>query len=223
MATRKTATKTASKKVSDQSSKTQNVSSSKLKGIRLKDLILPIGIFAVAVLIWFMRDQVVVATVNGQPITRLAVISELEKKDGKTVLDSLVTENLILQEAQKRGISVSDQDVQNEISKIEKSITSQGQNLDMVLAQQGMTRTDLNRQIKLQLLLKKMVGTVSVTAKEVQDYMTQNKDSLPESTDEAQLMSQIKAQLEQQKIGEKIQTFVASLQSKAKINYLHSY
>lgn len=223
MATRKTATKTASKKVSDQSSKTQNVSSSKLKGIRLKDLILPIGIFAVAILIWFMRDQVVVATVNGQPITRLAVISELEKKDGKTVLDSLVTENLILQEAQKRGISVSDQDVQNEISKIEKSITSQGQNLDMVLAQQGMTRTDLNRQIKLQLLLKKMVGTVSVTAKEVQDYMTQNKDSLPESTDEAQLMSQIKAQLEQQKIGEKIQTFVASLQSKAKINYLHSY
>lgn len=223
MATRKTATKTASKKVSDQSSKTQNISSSKLKGIRLKDLILPIGIFAVAVLIWFMRDQVVVATVNGQPITRLAVISELEKKDGKTVLDSLVTENLILQEAQKRGISVSDQDVQNEISKIEKSITSQGQNLDMVLAQQGMTRTDLNRQIKLQLLLKKMVGTVSVTAKEVQDYMTQNKDSLPESTDEAQLMSQIKAQLEQQKIGEKIQTFVASLQSKAKINYLHSY
>lgn len=223
MATRKTSSKTASKKTSAQSSKTQTTTSSNLRGIKIKDLILPVGIFIVAVLIWLFRDQVVVATVNGQPITRLAVVSELEKKDGKTVLDSMVTESLILQEAKKRGVSVSDAEVNSETSKIEKSITSQGQSLDMVLAQQGMNRSDLNKQVKLQLLLKKMVGNVSVTDKEVTDYIAQNKDSLPQSTDEAQLKSQVKAQLEQQKIGEKIQTFVASLQSKAKINYLHNY
>ncbi len=85
------------------------------------------------------RNQFIVATVNGRPITRVNLLSELEKRNGKTVLDALVTQQLILQETEKRKITVSDKEVAGEVGKIEKSVSGQGQNLDLLLAQQNMS------------------------------------------------------------------------------------
>ncbi len=191
--------------------------------LNIKDLIIPVVIVAIALLVWFFKNEFIVATVNGQPITRYAVIKELEKKNGKTVLESLVTEKLITQEAENRKVEVTTADVNKEISNIEKSITSQGQNLDLILSQQGMNRADLTKQVKLQLMLKKMVGNTDVTQKDVDDYIEKNKASFPEGTDPKTMEAQIKQQLQQQKLGEKIQAFIASLQKKAKINYLKTY
>ncbi|HVZ11582.1 MAG TPA: SurA N-terminal domain-containing protein [Patescibacteria group bacterium] len=227
MATRKTATKKTPAKKSTPAKKTvaspvKKTSSFVAPDLKLKDLILPIIVIIVVVLIGVFKNQFIVATVNGKQITRIDLIHQLEKKDGKTVLDSMVTEQLILQEADKRKITASNDEVKSEISSIEKSVSAQGQSLDMVLAQQGMTRDDLNEQVKLQVLLKKMVGPQPVSDREVQDYIDQNKDSLQQegSTDPAKLNEQVKQSLEQQKVGEKVQTLVSSLQSKAKIDYL---
>ena len=82
-----------------------------------------------------------------------------------------------------------------------------------------MSRNDLKGQIKLQLLLKKIVGNVPVSDTEVDKYIEENKDSLPEETNPEDLRSQIKLQLEQQKLNEKIQNLVAELQKNAKIDY----
>ncbi len=192
-----------------------------MKNFQLKDLLIPAAIIVVALLLFLLRGQLVVATVNGRQISRLNLIRELEKKDGKTVLESLITEQLILQEAEKRKITLSDAQVNKEISTIEKSVAKQGQNLDLLLTQQGMTRSDLLKQVKIQLLLKKMVGqNIIVTDKEINDYIDKNKASLPSGTDPATLKPQIKTQLEQQKANEKIQKLISDLQSKAKIQYL---
>jgi foldase protein PrsA len=190
------------------------------KNFELKDLFVPAAIIVISLLLFLVHGQLIVATVNGSQISRLTLISELEKKDGKTVLETLVTERLILQEADRRTVTVSDSEVKGEIANIEKSVSKQGQNLDTLLSQQGMTRNDLLKQVKIQLLLKKIVGGISVTDKEVNDYIDKNKDSLPSGTDPATLKPQIKKQLEQQKINDKIQKLISDLQSKAKIDYL---
>ena len=192
-----------------------------MKNFQLKDLLIPAAIIVVALLLFLLRGQLVVATVNGRQISRLNLIRELEKKDGKTVLESLITEQLISQEAEKRKITLLDAEINKEISTIEKSVAKQGQNLDLLLTQQGMTRSDLLKQVKIQLLLKKMVGqNIIVTDKEINDYIDKNKASLPSGTDPATLKPQIKTQLEQQKANEKIQKLISDLQSKAKIQYL---
>ena len=191
---------------------------------KLKNLLLPAIIILLVVIFTLFKNQFIVAEVNGQPITRLQLINALEKKDGKTVLDSLITEQLILQEASKRKVTVSASEVSSQISQIEKSVSSQGQSLDALLAQQGMSRSDLNDQVKIQLLLKKMVGgKITVSDKEVNDYIEQNKDSIPQGTDPATLKTQAKQQLEQQKLNTGIQTFVSALQKKAKVQYLRNY
>ena len=65
-------------------------------------------ILIVATLIFAFRSFIVAASVNGQPITRLAVVKEAEKQGGKQVLESLVTNTLIEQEARKQKVTVTD-------------------------------------------------------------------------------------------------------------------
>ena len=89
-----------------------------------------------------------------------------------------------------------------------------------------MTRADLSEQVKIQLLLKKMVPNTTVSTKEIDAYFEQNQESIPAATDEAELQGQrdqVKQQLEQQKMSQSIQSFVSGLQSKAKIQYLHNF
>lgn len=219
MATRKTATRASTKSTA----KTETVKTPIYKGLKLRDLIIPLIIVVLAVAVWYFRSEFVVATVNGQPITRWTLVKTLEEKNGKATLQSIVTEELISQEAAKRNIDISPTDVNAEISKIEKSLSAQGQNIDLVLSQQGMSREDLDKQIKLQLMLKKMVGAVKVTAADVDKYIEDNKEAIPDDADLTTIKAQVKEQLEQQKISEKIQEFISNLQKKAKINYLKDY
>lgn len=188
--------------------------------IKLKNLLLPGVIILIVIALGLLKNQFIVATVNGQPITRIELIKDLEKKQGKATLDSLITEQLILQEAKARKAEVTQKEQNEELSKIEKSITSQGQNLDDLLNAQGMTRQDLTEQIKIQLTLKRLVGKVEITQKEIDDYIEKNKETIPDDANMDDLKKQTKQQLENQKINDKIQAFIADLQKKAKIEYL---
>lgn len=192
------------------------------RNFQLRNLLLPAIIVVAVLLLGYFKNQFIVATVNGKQITRINLITELEKKNGKAILESLITEQIILQEAEKRKINIPDSEINSEISKIEKSISGQGENLDTLLAQQGMTRDDLKKQVKIQLTLKAMTGgSVSVSEKEINDYIETNKESIPEGTEPGSLKTQVQQQLEQQKLNEKIQALIADLQKKAKVeNFL---
>lgn len=185
-----------------------------------RSLLLALVVIALAGLVYYFKGLFIVATVNGQPISRLALVRELEKQGGKQTLDGLITKTLVLQEAKKQGITVSGDEVGEEIKKIEENLTQQGQDLDKLLSTQGMTRNDLTQQIKLQKLVEKMAKKdISVSDQEVNDYLEKNKDTLPKGVDAEQIKVNIKQQLEQQKLNEKAQSLIQSLREKAKINY----
>jgi len=134
---------------------------------------------------------------------------------------------LINQEAKKRKIDVTKKELDAELVKIESNVTSQGTTLEALLLQQGMTKKDLANEIKLQLLVTKMVdNNVSVTDKEADDYIASQKSQLSlDSTQPAPEMTkdQAKTAVKQQKLQIEIQTFVADLKAKAKINYFIKY
>ncbi len=198
-------------------------------GIRVKKTYIRIfgviaGIILVGALLYTFRSLLVAATVNGQPISRLEVIKELEKQGGKQTMNSIVTKTLILQEARKKNITVSDQEIQDELKKIEKQFSTQGRNLDDLLAAQGMSKTQLTEQIRIQKLIEKILGKdIQVTDKEVQDYIDKNKDALPPNAKPEELKTQVKEQIKQQKLSNKFQTWIADVQKNAKINYIIKY
>lgn len=200
--------------------KKKSVTNNSFKIIEKSKLPLFIGIVVVVGILYLLKGFFVVATVNDQPILRLSLIQELENQSGKRTLDSLIIKSLILQETKKQNITVDKKEIDEEIIKAESSLAKQGQTLDSVLAMQGLTKEGLVEQIRFEKLIQKLVGKdVQVTDKEVDEYLEQNKDTLVESSDAAQLKEVAKEQLKRQKVSEKFQSWLADLQKKAKINY----
>lgn len=174
--------------------------------------------------IYFSVRFLLVASVNGQLIDRLTIIKKLEKQGGEKTLDVIILKILINQEAKKRKVTVSQKDIDAEIQKIEANVTAQGSSLDQLLQQQGMKKNDLTEEVKIQLLVSKMVGNnINVTDKEIDNYIDSQKIQISPDPDQKFPREKIKQQVKQQKLQAKIQAFVADLKAKAKINYFVKY
>ena len=187
-------------------------------------VLLVAGLVALAAFLYFFRGLFVAAVVNGQPVSRLAIVKEAEKQSGKQALDNLVRNTLIEQEAQKQKVTVSEKEIDAEVKKVEDSLSKQGQKLDQVLSMQGMTREDLRKLIRLDALVGKMVGKdIKVTDKEVDEYMEKNKELLPQNEDQAKLRESVREQIKQQKLNEQVRTWLSDLQNKAKVLYFVQY
>lgn len=216
VATKKTSERKTTKKMTD-TSKPAPIPTMKIKK---SYVIAVIAVLVIAGLLYFFRSWFVVAMVNGQPVSRLTYINELERQAGKQTMNSLVTKTLIMQEAKKQNVTVTDSEVNGEISKIEANLKQQGQRLDQVLTMQGMTRDQLVEQIRIQKSIEKMVGkNIKVSDKEVDDYIAANSESLPQDTDEAALKKTARQSLEQQKLNQEVQKWLENLQKNAKITY----
>ena len=68
-----------------------------------------------------------------------------------------------------------------------------------------------------------MVKSSPITDKEVDDYITTNKESLPQDQDQAVLRKTVKDRLQQQKLNDEAQKFLDTLRKNAKINYYVNY
>ncbi len=194
------------------------------KKLPRRQLLIGIVVVLILALAYLFKGLLIAAVVNGRPIYRPAVISELEKQNGKQALDNLITQDLIVQEAARKNITVSQKEINNQLKTIEKNISSQGLTLDQALQQQGMTKSDLTFQIKLQLMLQKLVGdNVTVTDKEIEDYIAANKDQLPAAASPEAQKEQVSQQLKNQKEQQAIQNYITKLHSDAKITYFVNY
>lgn len=175
-------------------------------------------ILLIAGLLYYFKGLFIVSLVNGQPITRLVLIQELEKQGAKRTLQGLVTQTLIEQEAQKQNVSVADDEINKRIATIENDLKKQGRTLDEALSFQGLSKDDLKKQIRFQIMIDKMVGKeIAVTNKEVDEYYEKNKDSYSQETDVLGVKTDIKEQLKQQKLSQKYQDWLDNLQKNAKI------
>jgi dGTP triphosphohydrolase len=191
--------------------------------ISIKTTIIIVVIIALGVLVYFYKGLFIAATVNGSPISRLTIIQKLEKASGKNLLDSLIAEKLIQDEANAKKIVVSNDEINAEIKKIQDQITAQGGTLDAALSAQGMNMDDLKKQIILQKEMEKLVADkINVTDQEVAQYITDNKISIP-SGQEAATNDQVKNELRNQKLNTEAQALISDLKAKAKIRYFVNY
>ncbi len=196
----------------------------KVRKLYITLVLLLIALVGLAV---YFKSLFVVALVNGQPISRLALINETSSvylqdqrvTAGKQAMNQLVTKTLLEQEAKRRNITVSDKEVQSEVDNTRKMLQKQGQKLEDALSLQGDSLPAYEDRIRTQKLIQKLVGNVTVSDKEIDDYINQNKASLPVELTGNDLRTQVKASLQQQKSNEKLQSLIQSLQQKAKVTY----
>lgn len=166
---------------------------------------------------YFYRGFFIAATVNGNVISRWAIIKNLERQAGASVLDSLITEELIREEAKNKGIAITDADVDAEIKNIEDGISAQGTTLDAALSAQGMSREQLRDQIRIQKTMELLLGTkLDVPDIEIDEFITANNMNVP-AGEESAFRAQVRDELRSQKFSKEAGALVDGLRSNASI------
>ncbi len=177
-----------------------------------------IVVLALAVLAFLYYRFGVVATVNGKPISRFTYLQNLVKTDQKQTLKQMANEALIFQEAKKQGVEVEKSLIDTEIASIEAKIVEQGQTLEAALSAEGMTRTDLENQIKIQKIAEKLANpNLEITQAQIDDYLTKNKSYLPTTYTKEQLQELAKTQLTTEIKNTAVNTWFSELQKNSQI------
>ena len=170
--------------------------------------------------LYFSRSLIFAAWVNGRPVYRFSLISELEKQGGKQVLDGLIEKALINSEAAKNKIKVEQSEIDSEVKKIEEMVAGQGLSLDEALKFRNQTRKDLIDQIKIQKIVEKLLASkIVITDADLKDYFTKNKSLFGTNPAFDKVKEQVKNQVLQQKLSEQYSAWITELKTKAKILY----
>jgi len=161
-----------------------------------------------------------VATVNGKGISRVSYIKTLEQQGGKQILSAMIDETLILNEGIKNNINIDQKTIDEEIAKIEEQLKAQNQTLDAALLSSGMTKADLDRQIKI----KKIEAALSpikieVTQAQIDEFLKTNKALLPTGKTKAELEALAKEQIALEANQTAATTWLTNLKQSAKIVY----
>jgi hypothetical protein len=212
------------KKKSDKSQKEKKDKKKVFKNVFDKKTLVILLVVAVLGLAYIYRGMFVAAIVNGMPISRWQILKRAEQAQGQQILDSIITEKLVKQKAEKEGITVSDEDLSQEIDQIKKSVEGQDQSFDQILAMQGMTLEDLKDRLRLNKMIEQLLaGEVEVTEEQVNQYIEDNKDFFPEDMSEEEKKQSAKDQLRQQQMNQKYQEWVKQLKDKARIRNFVNY
>ena len=200
------------------------VSNKKFQKISRKSLVKILLFLIVAGLIFIKKDLFIVARVNNSFISRINFINEMEKQSGSQILDNMITQKLVLQEAQNKTILVDDSQVNKEAESIENRLKEQNIVLDEALKIQGQTRKDFNKNIKIGLIIERLLADkIKVSDEEVEKYFTENKSFFEPDTKFEDVKSEIIDTLRQQKLSTEYQNFTQELRSKAKINIFTNF
>ncbi len=177
-------------------------------------LLILIGIIA-----YINRGLFVAATVNNQPISRLAIVSELENQYGATILSRLIDKALILQEAERKGITATTEEVDARRKEVMDQVSGGNQeNFEQILTAQGLTIDEFNEELKIQIAAEKMLGDeVAVSDEELDQFLETNPDLVENAENVEQTRDQIREQLKQQKLQTQYASMMEKLRTDANI------
>jgi len=138
-----------------------------------------------------ITDKNIVAIVNNQKITRQELYSLLVDAYGEDALDVLIRRTLIFQEAEKKGVSITDSEVNQrleivvdaeinalmrqyrikEIADLEKELAKIGTNVELL---RDKLLKKMRKQAEIELLAEKvMIKTITITEEELRDVYEQ--------------------------------------------------
>lgn len=181
-------------------------------------------VLGIAITGYFLYKNLIVAWVNGSPITRFEVIKLLERQGGRQALDNLITRKLISQEARALNISISQEEINVEIDELKSTLEESGTSLEDALALQGQNLGGLTQDIKLQKLVEKILAeNIAVSDEEASKYFEENRDFFAEDATIEEVEDQIKEQLKQEKLTTAFNELLAELRGGASVKINLNY
>jgi foldase protein PrsA len=125
-----------------------------------------------------------VAWVGDDSISRKELETKLIARYGKTTLDEMVNSLVIEKEAENLGLSVSEEEIQEELLRMKEGYGSEGEFYQSIESDLGMNPEELGQDIRLNLLLEKLATKdIHISEAEAQAYYTDHEElyETPES------------------------------------------
>jgi parvulin-like peptidyl-prolyl isomerase len=159
-------------------------------------IFLIIGIIGLVILLIYLLsisglfNNDAIATINGEKIivedfksAYSQLPAELQTKDNKELLLSqMINRTLVLQDASKKGISVSDTEISNVLQSEYRSNFQSEEDYKNALEYAGITEDNLIKLIYYQISEEKLINhlfpNITVEASEVEEFFEQNKESI---------------------------------------------
>lgn len=177
------------------------VSSNSSNPFTTKRIAIGLLIGILVVLAVYKKGVFIAATVNGRPITTIQLISRLNQNYRNQELDNMVTERVILDEAKKKNLLPTDQEIKSRVADVEKRYGGKDA-FDSLVSQQGQTRSMVEDQLKVQLAFEKLYSNeATVSDQEIDDFIKQNKAQLP-ATDSATQRQEATNAIKQRKLSQ---------------------
>ncbi len=176
----------------------------------------------------FEADQTL-ATVNGEPIMESELnkiwdrLPEQQKMffTKELLLEQMVNEELLMQEAEAEGIEITEEQVEEFINMIKLQVPPTTTWEDF-LAQQGITEEELLELVEEDLLKNELINVsvlseIEVTEEEIEEYFDEQETG---NLTLDEVREQIENILLVQKQSEALEAYIAELNAKAEIEYL---
>lgn len=124
----------------------------------------------------------VALSVNGDVITKDELINELIRQTGTGVMDDLIVQRLIAQEADRKGIILTDEDVDAEINRTVQNL-SEADKARWNSASPS-AKESFRKNTRVRLLVEKILGPdVEITEEGMRDYFDKHKEELSKPTE----------------------------------------
>jgi len=156
-------------------------------------LLLPaVLILAVAVIVLMMmllqkpsgfgQRSDIAATVNGEAITMAEFFDAMYAQGGQDVLQQLITRRLIIREAEKNGISVSDEMLDQEVASIiDESFNGSEEDFLEALDFYGIDLQKFREDTRLSMLVQELaMAQINITDDDIHAYLVDNPELLYE-------------------------------------------
>lgn len=157
------------------------------------------------------------AVVNGETISQTELDARLQARAGAQVLQELIDEKLILQEAEKQKIKVSDEDVNRKLTELKEGFPSE-QDFEKNLKDNNITLAEAKKQLHIQLSMAKLLEkTIDITDSAVKAEYKQNKETTYKGMTISEVRQRIEDELRQRHPGASSQAFLDNLKKKADV------
>lgn len=179
-------------------------------------MIAVVALLGIAAFFYMNKSLVVAAIVNGKPIFTWQLNSALRARYGSQTLEGMIGEQLITEQARKNNITISPEGL---IEKQNEILASLGGNvqLDDLLKYQGLTKEEFTNQLKMQMMVEKILTKdLVISEKDIDNYIASNRATLV-ATVPADMREEARKAITSNTVTEKVQAWFAEIREKAKI------
>lgn len=125
----------------------------------------------------YFSNQDVVAQVNGEKITKDEFYTLLNEQYGDDLLEAIISEILVKQEAKEKNISATAAEIDEEIEILKESYGGED-TFNEAMNANGITTTRIKKDLETYILTRKILESrFEVTDEELESYFEENKNS----------------------------------------------